>query len=161
MSVTLHSPSYSSDRLYNSVARILSSTMLCSMATLGEKGNVHINTAFFCFSDDLELYFLSNPASVHCQNVSSSPQMAMTVFDSHQSWGELGKGLQLFGNCVLAKEVIEDKAREHYSIRFPRYEEFLDRLSHLHFYRFTPAAIKILDEEEFGDEVLVMAEIVR
>lgn len=161
MSVTLRSPDYTSERLYNSVTRILASNMLCSMATQGEKGGAHINTAFFCFSDDLDCYFLSNPASVHCQNISRSPQMAIAVFDSHQLWGAAHKGLQIFGNCALAEGSAEDDARELYAARFPAYVKFTDRISHLRFYSFTPTAVKILDEDEFGAEVFVMAEVVR
>jgi uncharacterized protein YhbP (UPF0306 family) len=161
MSVILLSPDYPSERLYNSTARLLAANTLCSIATQRENGEVHINTAFFGFSDDLDLYFLSNPASVHCRNLSRSPQVAIAVFDSHQIWGEAHKGLQLFGTCCLASGIEEKLARELYSSRFPQYIEFRDRLSHLRFYRFITTAVKILDEDEFGEEVLVSAEVVR
>src|SRR6266487_3811901 len=152
MTVTLLSPGYPSDRLYNSLARLLAANKLCSIATLGENREVHINTAFFGFGDDLDLYFLSNPSSVHCQNLRHS-QVAIAVFDSHQLWGAAHEGLQLFGNCALAEGIEEKTARELYSSRFPTYVELRDRLSHLCFYRFTTAAVKVLDENEFGEEV--------
>ena len=87
--------------------------------------------------------------------------MAMAVFDSHQLWGAAHKGVQIFGNCILAEGSAEDNARELYAARFPAYMKFLDRISHLRLYRFTPTAVKILDEDEFGEEVFVMAEVVR
>jgi uncharacterized protein YhbP (UPF0306 family) len=161
MSVTLLSPDYPSERLYNSVARLLAANKLCSIATQRENREVHINTAFFAFGDDLDLHFLSNPASVHCQNLISSPQVAIAVFDSHQIWGAAHKGLQLFGICALAAGIEEKIARELYSSRFPLFMEFRDRLSHLRFYRFTTAAVRLLDEDEFGEEVIVSAEVVR
>ena len=161
MRVTLLSPGHTSERLYDSVARILASNMLCSMATYGGSGKVHINTAFFCYSDDLDFYFLSNPASVHCQNVSRFPQTAVAVFDSHQPWGAPHRGLQLFGDSALAEGVTENAARGLYSSRFPAYAGLSGRLSHLRFYGFTPASVKILDEGEFGEEVFVVAEIIR
>jgi uncharacterized protein YhbP (UPF0306 family) len=161
MSVTLVSPDYSSERVYNSIARLLAANKLCSIATQRKNGEVHISTAFFSFGDDLDLHFLSNPASVHCQYLSRSPQVAIAVFDSHQIWGAAHKGLQLFGICDLAEGIEEKNARKLYANRFPRYMEFLDRLSHLRFYRFITAAVKVLDEDEFGEEVLVSAEVVR
>ncbi len=161
MSVTLVSPDYPSERLYNSIVRLLAANKLCSIATLGENREVHINTAFFGFGDDLDLHFLSNPASVHCQNLIRSPQAAIAVFDSRQIWGAAHKGLQLFGFCALAAGIEEQIASELYSSRFPPYMEFRDRLSHLRFYRFTTAAVKVLDEDEFGEEVIVSAEVVR
>ncbi len=160
MSVTLAAPGYTSERLRGSVGRILSSNALCSMATRGAESAVHINTAFFCFSDDLALYFLSEPASVHCRNVSRSPGTAIAVFDSHHRWGAAHEGLQLFGECRPATGAAEREARDLYSIRFPSYPELQARLSHLRFYGFTPATIKILDESEFGEEVLVTADVV-
>jgi uncharacterized protein len=161
MSVILLNPDYPSERLYNSVARLLAANELCSIATQGENGEVHINTAFFGFSDNLDLYFLSNPASLHCQNLSRSPQVAIAVFDSQQIWGAAHKGLQLFGICALATGVEEKIACELYSSRFAHYMEFRNRLSHLRFYRFTTAVVKVLDEDEFGEEVLVSAQVVR
>ena len=161
MSVTLVSPDYPSERLYNSVARLLADNKLCSIATQRENGEVHINTAFFAFGDDLDLYFLSNPASVHCQNLIRSRQVAIAVFDSHQVWGTAHRGLQLFGICTLAADIEEKIARELYSSRFPPYVELRDRLSHLRFYSFTTTAVKVLDEDEFGEEVIVSAEVVR
>jgi len=171
MGMTLLSVGFSGTRVYDSVARILASNPLCSMATLGEKEAVHINTAFFCFSDDLDLYFLSDPGSAHCQNIRRSPRMAIAVFDSHQVWGSPHQGLQLFGSCVSAKGKAEALARELYTRRFPLFAKFADRPSVadragssfllLRFYAFVPTAVKILDEEEFGDEVFVTAEVVR
>ena len=167
MAVTLLNPAYPTERLYDRVIRILEDNNLCSMATNGEKERVHINTAFFCFSDQLDLHFLSDPASIHCRNLSRSPHMAMTVFDSHQRWGAAHRGLQLFGHCTIATGPAENAAHELYSRRFP-YAEFLSSLSpekrqafSLRFYSFTPATVKILDEEEFGEEVFVTAEVLK
>lgn len=167
MSARLVSPGYPADRLYAAVARILASNDLCSMATRNADGTLHINTAFFCYSDDLELFFLSEPDSIHCQNVARSPGMAMAVFDSHQRWGAPHRGLQLFGDCTLATGEVKGRARELYSGRFP-YAELLDNLSQekrrafsLRFYRFGPLSIKILDEDDFGEEVFVMTTVVR
>jgi uncharacterized protein YhbP (UPF0306 family) len=161
MSVTLLNPDYPSDRLYISVIRLLAANTLCSIATRQENREAHINTAFFAFDDDLDLCFLSNPASGHCQNLSRTPQVAIAVFDSHQIWGAKHEGLQLFGTCELAAGIKEKTAREVYSNRFPQYIVLRDKLSHLRFYVFITLSAKILDEAEFGEEVLVSAKVVR
>src|SRR5688572_29603354 len=97
MALILSNPNYDGERLYAAVRAILDSTELCSIATLADDGGAHINTAYFAFDDELRLYFLSNPASVHCQNIARRPRMAVAAFDTHQPWGTPGKGLQLFG----------------------------------------------------------------
>jgi uncharacterized protein YhbP (UPF0306 family) len=169
VSATLHAHGYDGDRLNASVTRILAGNTLCSMATRNEAGTVHINTSFFCFDRDLTLYFLSHPESVHSHNLARVPQMAVAVFDSHQSWGDPHTGLQSFGTGALANAT--SQAQELYAARFPRYREFLLRTPDgqppsssfrgLKFYRFLPERVQILDEWEFGEEVFITATIVR
>ncbi len=43
-----------------SVFDILEDSPLCSMATMGPRGQPHINTAYFAYSPGLELFFLSD-----------------------------------------------------------------------------------------------------
>jgi uncharacterized protein YhbP (UPF0306 family) len=168
---TLHAPGYESDRLHASLARILAANALCSMATRTEAGTPHINTAYFCFSRDLVLYFLSHPGSVHCRNLTRMPQMAVAVFDSHQLWGDPHAGLQLLGTGMLTNPDASHEVGELYAARFPRYREFLRRtpeeqpqpstLGSLRFYCFSPERVQILDEWEFGEEVFISATILR
>src|SRR5438876_11723295 len=79
------------------MSRILKANRLCSIATVASGNRAHINTAFFAYSPSLELYFLSDPDSLHSRNLSARPSMAMTIFDSRQSWDDPGRGIQLFG----------------------------------------------------------------
>lgn len=170
MRATLHAHGYDSDRLHASVIRILAANALCSMATHNEAGTVHISMAFFCSDPDLSLYFLSHPGSLHSQNLTRVPQMAVAVFDSHQPWGDPHAGLQLFGTGALLGDATR-QAAELYGARFPRYEELLHRLPDedppssifhaLRFYRFVPHRVQILDEWEFGEEVFIPATILR
>jgi hypothetical protein len=138
------------------------------MATRSQAGTVHINTAFFCFSGDLHLF--SHPQSIHCRNLGHVPHMAVSIFDSHQPWGEPHTGLQLFGTGSLAGDHTTSVARELYAARFPRYAEVLRRETAdepvtsgyrgLRFFQFIPERLQILDEWEFGDEVFITATIV-
>lgn len=58
MSIRVVSTGYSEARVRSSVFRILEENVLCSIATVTAATRAHINTAYFCYSDDLELYFL-------------------------------------------------------------------------------------------------------
>jgi uncharacterized protein YhbP (UPF0306 family) len=169
VSLQLSAPGYSSARLFAAVSRILDDNTLCSMATRSEAGVIDINAVFYSFSAGLDLYFLSNPASAHCRNLAHVPQMAVTIFDSHQEWGQPHAGLQLYGTGGPAPVAHAEGARASYAARFPRYFDFVVRageapgaptgLASLQFYRFMPARVKILDEQEFGEEVYVTASI--
>src|SRR3989442_734581 len=48
-------------RIQRSVFRILRDSALCSMSTVAPGNRAHINTAYFCYSPDLNFYFLSDP----------------------------------------------------------------------------------------------------
>src|SRR5687768_6870779 len=79
-------PAVSEGGLRQGVLRVLTTNVLCSMATVTPDGRAHINTAYFSYSDKLELYFWSHPGSLHCRNLLRNPSMAMTVFSSAQEW---------------------------------------------------------------------------
>lgn len=149
-------------RVRRSVLRILNDTVLCSMATVTSDHRPHINTAYFCFSDELELYFLSHPSSLHCRNLSTNASMAMAIFSSSQAWGGADQGVQLFGTCSEARGPHAIEADQLYGDRFslyPNWKANLDRddpARAYRFYRFLPAALQILDEQEFGGEFSCM-----
>src|SRR3989442_14049989 len=90
---------FSDERVRRSIARILREKVLCSMSTVTRGNRPHVNTAYFCYTPDLELYFLSDPASHHCRNLERNPSLAMTTFRSTQGWVGLYRGLPAFGSC--------------------------------------------------------------
>jgi uncharacterized protein YhbP (UPF0306 family) len=155
----------------DSVHRILTGNTLCAMATRSEAGVVDINTAFFSFTDDLTLYFLSNPASAHCRNLAHVGQAAVTVFDTHQEWGQPHSGLQLYGTAAPAPAEDVERARVSYATRFTQYFDWVMRAGEapeettgfpaLQLFGFVPVRIRVLDEQEFGDEVGIMTEVRR
>lgn len=160
---------FSEGRVKGSILRILRGNVLCSMSTVAGGHRAHINTAYFCYSEDLELYFLSDPSSVHCRNLSTNSSMAMTVFSSSQKWGGPDRGMQLFGTCSELRERQATKAEQLYTKRFPSYGEWMAGLSkndqlrafRYRFYRFLPRKVKVLDEAKFGGAVFVIAAVRR
>jgi len=153
-----------------SIARILGENVLCSMATIGPRGRAHVNTAYYCFSPDLKLYFLSDPGSRHCMNLARSPSMAIAVFRSSQVWGKPDRGLQLFGTCSEARGADRTAAERLYGRRFPAYAKAMGAASRntqreaqfrrsYRFYRFVPREVKVLDERVFGGGVFVIAKV--
>src|SRR4051812_42116476 len=104
ISVELKSPCFPSARLIKTLSRIIKSTQLCSMATTNADGTAHINTAFFCYDQNLNIYFVSDWHTKHCRNFVERPKTALTIFDSHQRWGTALRGMQFFGKASKAKE---------------------------------------------------------
>jgi uncharacterized protein YhbP (UPF0306 family) len=144
--------------------RILAQTPLCSVATVAPDGSAHVNTAYFCYSDALELFFLSHPASKHCRNLAANGSAAIAVFDSRQRWGGPDRGLQLFGTCSAAEG---ERAARLYSARFPRYAKWVARqgaagaAKDYRFFRVACTQFKLLDERELGGARFVVADVAR
>lgn len=157
----------SDELLAERIFRVLQDNVLCSMATITAGNRAHINTGYFCYSRELDLYFLSHPGSMHCRNLASNSSMAVTIFSSAQDWRRPGRGLQLFGNCNLATGPEEREGERLYAERFPAYPDWRANLKdtdlalQYRFYRFVAANLKLLDEEEFGDGVFLRAAISR
>jgi len=159
-------------RVQKSMFRVLRENTLCSIATVGPRNQAHINTAYFSYSPDLELYFLSDVDSLHCRNLERSASMAMTIFRSAQAWGVPNRGIQLFGTARQMNGVQAERAERFYGRRFPLYIRYMrstrsrdrrmgDQLRSYRFYRFVPRTLKILDETEFGGSVFVVATVPR
>lgn len=168
MRIQLVNPNYSDERIRVSILRMLESTELCSMATIGPDDEAHISTAYFCYDEELYFYFLSDPATRHCQDVAIRPTMAMAIFRTTQQWGSVLSGLQLFGTSELAKGQEVDRSKRAYEMRYPAFSKYWSSLDQearqkfpSRFYIFRPAWIKILEENEFGEETFVDAQVIR
>jgi uncharacterized protein YhbP (UPF0306 family) len=151
------------EQVRDSIFQILAANVLCSMATVTGDHEAHINTAYFCYSADLALYFLSHPNSDHGRNLTGNSSMAITIFSSSQTWAEPDAGLQLFGHCAPATGAQATMAEALYSQRFPAYVDWQQGLGEdeaanaYRFYRFVARRVKILDERNLGDAVFVSA----
>ena len=154
-------------RVQRTMRHILKKNALCAIATVAAHGRAHVNTAYFAYSDALDLYFLSHPSSRHCRNLESNPTMAIAVFDSGQTWGELDRGLQLFGTCREARGVAARSAERMYARRFKPFASWKAELDaknaewDYRFYRFVARRVKVFDEREFGGALFVTADIAR
>lgn len=160
MQIHLQNDKFPDKELQESAVRVLESAHLCSIATVNSHSSAHINTAFFCYDKFLEIFFLSETDSVHAQNLLSNPSVALTIFDTHQPWGEPLLGMQVFGECKIAS--IEDhiRAAALYRARFPVYVKHLNGfLLKYRFFRVRPHTLKIVDENQFPDDEHVIAKV--
>src|SRR5512146_698004 len=154
------------ERVQRSVTRILNENLLCSMATVAGR-RAHINAAYFCYSDALDLFFLSHPDSLHCRNLAKNASMAVMVFSTSQTWLGADVGVQLFGRCAEARGGRRMAAEHLYARRFRQYAKWKmtvragDTAAEYRFYRFVPEQLRLLDEKSFGDAMLVEARIKR
>lgn len=168
MTISFVNDLFPTQRINRAVIRILDNVRLCSMATLGGLHEVHINTAFFSFTEDLLIVFLSDPATQHCRNIDLNRRVALSIFNTDHKWGAPLSGIQMFGVGRRARGKEVAIAETSYARRFPEYRHFVESLGATdfsqpasRFYLFKADRLKMLMEPEFGEEVYVDATIVR
>jgi len=88
--------------------------------TLGTcQGDVPWAATVFYASDGLDLYFFSDPASRHCQNLKKNARVAVTIQEDYQDWQKI-KGIQLEGKVIEVDSLIEKgKAMVVYARKYP------------------------------------------
>jgi uncharacterized protein YhbP (UPF0306 family) len=144
-------------RIRTAAQRLLDASTLCAIATVSPRNRAHVNTAYFAWSRDFDIVWLSEPDSGHSRNLRQNSSAAIAVYDSVQVWGSPDRGIQLFGS---AREVLGRTAGEAerlYAARFP--EAGAADLRAYRFYRLRPLRMKLFDEPVLGRGVFVTATV--
>jgi uncharacterized protein YhbP (UPF0306 family) len=161
----LYADGYDQYLLKNSIGPILQTNELCSMATV-DNTLPYINTAYFAYTNDLTIYFLSNPSRQHSLNLASNPAISLSIFNGTQPFASLAQGLQIFGKCWLTKEANARKAFDVYSKRFPKllqevpcFEDYEAGVIQSRLYELRATNVKIFDEPSFGKGIWVVVSV--
>jgi uncharacterized protein YhbP (UPF0306 family) len=138
---------------------LLNGSPLCAIATVARSSRAHVNTAYFAWSPEFDLVWLSEPQARHSRNIRANPTVAIAVFDSNQSWGKPDRGIQLFGWAREVKGAASRDSETLYEERFPDYRQ--PELSAYRIYRFSPRSLKLFDERALGTGIFVTAKVAR
>lgn len=158
MAIDISRRRVAASRLVALAAELLDASPLCAVATVSASCRAHVNTAYFAWSPDLHLVWLSEPAARHSRNLGARNTVAIAVFDSRQTWGGPDRGIQLFGTAAEVQGRALEHAEALYARRFPRVQA--SELSAYHFYLFRPRRLKLFDEHALGAGVFVTAKVV-
>src|ERR687895_1629689 len=86
-------------RLQRTARSLLDASPLCAIATVSPSGRAHVNTAYFAWNAELELFWSSDSRARHSENIAANGSAAIAVYDSRQRWGGGDCGIQLFGTA--------------------------------------------------------------
>jgi uncharacterized protein YhbP (UPF0306 family) len=116
-----------------------------ALATVDEHGNLSVAPLFYLVDEDLCLFWLSSPSSLHSQNLKKAPRAAATVYRHTESWIDI-RGVQMRGLVT----VITDRRRRRlliksYSERFKLSTLFLPVMSRCFLYEFRPDFFRFID----------------
>jgi len=140
-----------SDELRAEVMAYLSERHSLTLATNGPGGPWAAGLYFA--SDGLTLYFLSDPASRHCQDIVANPRVAVAIHEDYKDWREI-RGIQLEGTAEPVTAAADRaQAWEVYLAKFPFVRQFrvgdaleiMGRAIRAQFYRVVPSRMFYLD----------------
>jgi uncharacterized protein YhbP (UPF0306 family) len=148
---------FSPGRMARLARELLNTSKLCAVATVSPGGGPHVNTAYFAYTHELEIVWISEPGARHSRNLRSNKTAGIAVFDSHQRWGGPDRGIQLFGSATQATGARAVAAQKVYGERFPGYAP--EENSAYVPYRFRPRRLKLFDETTLGTGVFVTGSV--
>lgn len=144
-------------RIEQATFGLLDASPLCAISTVSPHDAAHINTAYFVWSHELEIFWLSDPTATHSRNIHVRPHTAIAVYESDQAWGKPDRGIQLFGSTIRLPATDTALAESLYAARFPGYAT--SELRGYGFYRLRASRLRVFDEPVFGLGVFVTASI--
>lgn len=117
---------------------------------------------FYASDAQLNLYFISDPATRHCRELAANPQVAAAINPTEVDWDAV-TGLQIEGSVQMLEGAARARASALYLARFPGLarlvaaladaagREMAARFSASVFYRLTPRRIRMIDNRRgFG-----------
>jgi uncharacterized protein YhbP (UPF0306 family) len=132
------------------------------LATSGE--HPWVATLYYSTDDDLNIYFLTSPKTIHAQHIKDNPKVAASFADSPQAPNSKKVGLQIYGIC---KEITGARKITHAITLWTKtlnvtnkdysYQGMLKKAISGRMYKLTPKKIKFFNEElwEEGKEKLI------
>jgi len=144
-------PQSNVDNLRLEIRDFLATQSTLTLATVNNKGQPLAANLFFVEDADLNLYWLSNPASRHSLNLETQPEAAVTISKTTWTWTEIA-GVQMEGEAwALAAGAELDATGKIYRAKFPFVRGFEAEITRSTFYIFKPRWVRRVDNAKgFG-----------
>lgn len=133
----------------------LNSHNLMQIATYGDD-HPWIASVYYTFDKDLNLYFLSSPATIHCKQIKENNKVAVAITNTNQPINAQKKGLQLYGTARQISETAKIKHtlklwKGFLNIKDKElsYENMSKKIITGRMYKITPKKIKFFNQELF------------
>lgn len=112
---------------------------------------------YYVFDNDLNIYFVSDPDTIHCHNISKENNVSVTIFDSKQKLSDDKVGLQLRGktkkvvNVFKTKTILADWNKRHLDSPKLTYKK-LTKVWKYRLYVIKPSYVKYYNEKLYKDD---------
>lgn len=110
-------------------------------------------TLYYSVDEEMNIYFLSNPETLHCKQIEKNPKVSVAIVDAPQKPSSLKKGLQIYGKAKRISGINKikfalDLWRKALDVTSPlyTYEGMMKKAIKGRMYKITPVRIKFFNE---------------
>ena len=135
----------------------LKSQRLMALATRGK--TIANCVVYYAVDENFNFYFISEPDSEHCTNITSDPNVACSITDSQQPVRAKKIGVQIKGTVTDIHGIDRlDAIIDLWNSTNPGMEaiisinNFRNKILKSHAYKIQPAEIKFFNEDLYGEE---------
>ncbi len=132
------------------------SQKLMTIATFGDAP--WAAAVYFVMDSDLNIYFISSPDTIHCQNITLNPNVAITITDSSQEVTDKKVGVQISGE---AEQISGLESIKWFFKMFNKlnpgvsdilnFENYKNRVLESKVYKVTPKRLRFFNEKMYPD----------
>lgn len=141
------------------ICDILNSHITASLSTMNER-SLHSNTIYYCYDDNIDIYFASDCSTEHSINIANNKNVALSVWDEPEQYGQGHRGLQIEGTCVAITGLALMRAWDLYIKRFPIFKmkigdvkNIVDKIVNMRLYKISISRIQLTDVAQYGIEI--------
>jgi uncharacterized protein YhbP (UPF0306 family) len=141
----------SSRKQLDLIATLLNQETTLSLATTGEDGEPSVAPLFYIAGQELSLYWLSSPRSLHSLNLARMPRVSAAVYRGATRWKEI-RGIQMRGSVSKITEPnLRAPILQAYCERFKLGRVFRIAIRHSTLYLLQPDFFRYIDNAKaFG-----------
>ncbi|MHB8618957.1 MAG: pyridoxamine 5'-phosphate oxidase family protein [Chloroflexota bacterium] len=103
------------DEVRRRILAYMAGHITMTLATSSAEGQPRATTLFYA-NDGLDIFFLSSPGSLHCQQALANPRVAVTISQDYADWRGI-QGIQLTGQALPLEDSAH--ARSVYLAKYP------------------------------------------
>lgn len=136
------------------VLDFLATKKLMVLATYGE--HPWIASVFYSFDKDLNIYFISNPSTIHGKQMEKNKKVSAAIVDTNQKPSDVKKGLQIYGTVEKVSGINRVRHALHLwkdflNVQRPdiSFENMKKGIYKGRVYKLIPKKIKLFDQEKF------------
>jgi uncharacterized protein YhbP (UPF0306 family) len=145
-----------SKQIPEEISQFVKNNGILTLATAGNEP--WVCTLYYGSDENLNMYLVSDPDSVHGKTITSNSTIAFSIFDSHTKITESKKGIQGKGKCSVVTDFLEiGKGLLLWHKSNPGYEtkitlDDIKKVKDTKIFKIVPTYLKFFNKDLYGKD---------